>query len=690
MNTLHCDTTSIARRCTLGEISDALESACTPTNSPNVSQSRLIAFDKLGTGTRTSNNQNPLFRNRSQVRTNPLLKRFKSAENGAFEGLVKTDQFSRERQKRKNEKKIMAEIDEALSLCKSVSVSLLNAKINPTLNTLSNLMNTEEDNSHPADRFSRFRQQKPVKSDLKLNKIVLEKEFDYFISEIVPQEEVRIEVDHLSDNEFVEEEKPKLNLFKHISTPSHKTNNSKDRSDGMLQKTNKKSTSSKEDQNGFKISTNEVFSFHNDFQAFNQESAKKKKKELSEVIMEQSYDDSFGTSRYEHISENSLINKQWQEKQRLQNINSYLLGESSNDLSQQQHSEFEEQDSLKYRYHQRRPSNLELSDYQDLRANQDDTLKRDSHSKQKSSHNYFEKPRKLDVKTVKGSVNDKPKRFVKPKHIAIDITQLSKAGKKKNFDNFMQKTKKSRGDIGQVNPKRKSENMFFDNLKESVPDKKDVFKKENSYKQMFNRKKSMQTENKGMNLHRRRNSTNAQPVNKEENSSIDKLLKQGMVKNEQGKTHKRIHSTFARKTSLNSLKPVDSKKNNNFMQKFRQSAKKTKQIGRCFNTQIESIKKSKEESLNIESESIEYDLYETIIDKFNNPLKATMDRKPTKGLMDGFRSRKEDSIYTKAYKTSQQSSRNSSKHNVKIDVSHLSKRMKFDLESCFKKSRPNF
>ena len=103
---------------------------------------------------------------------------------------------------------------------------------------------------------------------------------------------------------------------------------------------------------------------------------------------------------------------------------------------------------------------------------------------------------------------------------------------------------------------------------------------------------------------------------------------------------------------------------------------------------VENTLESFEHAIELGVDAVEFDVYEKIIDGFNNPLKQTLAKKPSKVFLEQFQNkRKEDSLYSKSFKTTNQSSRNSSKHNVKIDISGLSKKMKFDLDSCFKKSR---
>lgn len=596
--------------------------------------------------------QSPFHRQNSP-KDSPLLKRFKSAENGAFDALPHTTNYAKARQRRKNEKRTMAETEEAVDFCKSLSVSLFNCQLNQRLNAVSNLL----DSNSTEELNNRFSKETVPKIDEK----VMRKELDYLLNSLVDKEE---EEEGLVENDIEEEE----GLFKKLSTPSHNTLRSKEQWENP--------------QSGFKLPTNGVFSFHKDIQNINN-SNKKKKSDEPVVIEERSFDDSFGTSKYEHISENSLINRQWLDRQNKNKTNSGFTEEFSGATLRD--SEIRQEEESRFRFERQRPTEIELSTFKTTKIQHNETLKRDSYSKRIQSKNFFEKPRKLDIMTVKGKIDDKPHRFSrnKPKHIAINIAQLSKVKKKKGFNNFMQKTKKNREEKEVKKTNRNIENMFFDKRYKSTTETNLPFKRDNSYKRLYEKKKE-QKNNDLFSHHKRRNSSNL--VLAKNNPLEDKLNKKSEKIVDQKKGHKRAFSSFGRKMSLNNLsKPA---KKNSFKQKFRQSAKKTASIGRCYGTQIESIKNSKEESIGLEQESVEFDVYEKIIDGFNNPLKQTLAKKPSKVFLEQFQNkRKEDSLYSKSFKTTNQSSRNSSKHNVKIDISGLSKKMKFDLDSCFKKSR---
>ncbi len=129
-------------------------------------------------------------------------------------------------------------------------------------------------------------------------------------------------------------------------------------------------------------------------------------------------------------------------------------------------------------------------------------------------------------------------------------------------------------------------------------------------------------------------------------------------------------------SSLATEKEVQTKKTN-ILQKFRESGKKHK---------LQSLKSIDDDSLKFEHESLEFDLYKDILNQFS---KTDLRKKPS---LKNFRPKRQKIEENESLKNFMRienkttlSSKESSKHHIKIDIRNLSEKVQFSLKDCFRK-----
>lgn len=703
-----------------------------PSMNQSMSQSRFGKLNDTKTRKSSISNVANIIPSRDTSKFQSHLKRYKSADG--FQDTPNTQGtpvYSVERNRRKLEKHNHAEISEAIDFAKEVSFYLSMVKANTPLNVPSIVVNSDFNNSQVSiKRFSLFKN-----PDQKHFSQCNTYELNYFFEGLSIQRDQK-NVKKIQQKTDIKPIKPlfprrtiNIDLLegghqtKTITTPLGFVNENpkyfkNEYTQNILTPKTVISPEGNRKPIDFQIKPNQVFSFHQNLPATSGSSNKKPKQEPQNIIEENSCDDSIELSRSELIDINSELSLQNPKAQndRISSIGKYLMGndEPMNDL---------------YKNHQSKNGFLKQKNQPETRNHINDRddnihaiLKRDSLHRRETGK-QFENPRKLDINRFKSSqdiksqitngMTNNPKPSVisktrfdsKPKEIKVDLTALNKnptkpkimqtltqnTSTKKSLRDHMMKARNFNNAEGFEVPEQKPLNVFADEEEKSPADKnKDKYTLNGgaSYGRMFEKKKNASI-----------SKISKSPVGRDKNDIINEkqTIKVSVDKNKSYSNkqpskmsvdrhiqpkpapYNLMSNTMTNKLAVKTVSSPEIELSNNIIQKFRQSAQKKNSTNQFFTAQVPSIKSEPEDSMMLEEESLDNRALYKILNNIDHDSSA---KTPQRQSFAANAQPQEDSIYNKFARTTQ-SSCNSSKQNIKVDINILSKKMKFNFDNQF-------
>lgn len=673
--------------------------------SSGINNPRFSSFNDLRTRNQSISNISGIKPVLDSSNSRSLLRRYKSVDgfNDVF-GDPGVSNAKKGNTGTRIEKNNNAEISEAIDFAREVAMGVSLTKINTPINTPSLGLDSGFNNSVVSlNKFSKLKSREPTAYNRCINL-----ELDYIIERMEsnkpssrPRPQRPPSNKRIINIDYLQEDTPKPNNGRLMMLEKKNIINPLDYSTQRF-KTISVSSPESNNPNAFKIIPNQVFSFHqnlhnNPFASSN----KKKQTQPERVIEENPYDNSLEISQSEVMeqhSEPTLLNSSIQQD-RIASISKYLMG-----IDDPKPRITSQVSQPKYQFTRPIPAKDEKKITMTEEDYMEETLKRDSFPK-RDSVKKFETPRKFDInnfrlnlenKESRGkldfnqarvSMPDKPKFDAQPRELKVDLTRLNKNSLKPSMsqasgqntlqkktlrDHMMNARFDPRTDLNPQMMTRGSSTFKQEEEPTEIAKEKFNLHSGISYSMMHAKKKSssIATPNNNMMDHHRN-------ITSQDKIHMGADLNRQIQPN--SKAYNPLANAFNNKMSLKTFSNPEVELSNNIIQKFRQSAHKKNSANQFFSTQVSQIRRKPIEPDRNEEESGDHRILNKIL---NNMEKNNSGFKPQRFSIGQNEQAQEDSMYNKMGRTTN-SSLNSSKQNIKVDITNLSNKMKINIDSHF-------